>query len=53
MLRAYGGTVPDAQPLGEIGLAIAVHRRGRGQGTESLGRSWAAYRPVGLVAPPS
>jgi hypothetical protein len=30
MLREYGGTIPDAQLLDEIGLAIAVHRRGRG-----------------------
>jgi len=30
MLREYGGTIPDAQLLDEIGLAIAIHRRGRG-----------------------
>ena len=29
VLRAYNGTIPDAQLLDEIGLAIAVHRRGR------------------------
>ena len=29
MLRDYGGTIPDAQLVEEIGLAIAIHRRGR------------------------
>jgi len=28
MLREYVGTVPDAQLIEEIGLAIAMHRRG-------------------------
>ncbi len=28
MLRDYAGTVPDKQLIGEIGLAIAIHRRG-------------------------
>jgi hypothetical protein len=27
VLRAYGGTIPDAQLVEEIGLAIAIHRR--------------------------
>jgi hypothetical protein len=27
LLREYGGTVPDAQLLSEIGLAVAIHRR--------------------------
>jgi len=27
MLREYGGTIPDAQLLEEIGLALAIHRR--------------------------
>jgi len=30
LLRECGGTVPDAQLIEEIGLAIAIHRRGRG-----------------------
>ena len=29
MLREYAGTMPDAQLIEEIGLAIATHRRGR------------------------
>lgn len=29
MLREYAGTVPDKQLIEEIGLAIAIHRRGR------------------------
>lgn len=29
MLREYGGTIPDAQLIEEIGLALAIHRRGR------------------------
>ena len=29
MLREYDGTMPDQQLIEEIGLAIAVHRRGR------------------------
>ena len=29
MLREYGGTIPDAQLVEEIGLAIAINRRGR------------------------
>jgi hypothetical protein len=28
MLREYVGTMPDQQLIEEIGLAIAVHRRG-------------------------
>lgn len=28
MLLEYAGTIPDAQLIQEIGLAIAVHRRG-------------------------
>lgn len=28
MLREYGGTIPDKQLLSEIGLAVAIHRRG-------------------------
>ena len=28
MLREYAGTVPDAQLIEEIGLAMAVYRRG-------------------------
>jgi hypothetical protein len=31
MLREYAGTVPDAQLIEEIGLAVAAHRR-RGRG---------------------
>jgi len=27
MLREYGGTIPDAQLVEEIGLALAIHRR--------------------------
>ena len=30
MLREHAGTIPDAQLVEEIGLAIAVHRRRRG-----------------------
>jgi hypothetical protein len=30
LLRDYAGTVPDAQLIEEIGLAIAIHRRQRG-----------------------
>jgi len=30
MLREYHGTIPDAQLIEEIGLAIAVHRQARG-----------------------
>jgi hypothetical protein len=29
MLREYAGAIPDAQLIEEIGLAIAVNRRGR------------------------
>lgn len=29
MLRRFGGTIPDAQLVEEIGLAVAVHRRWR------------------------
>ena len=29
MLREHGGTVPDRQLIEEIGLALAIHRRGR------------------------
>ena len=29
MLREYGGTIPDAQLMEEIGLALAIHRRRR------------------------
>lgn len=28
MLREYGGTIPDAQLVEEIGLAVAAHRQG-------------------------
>lgn len=27
MLREYHGTIPDAQLVEEIGLALAIHRR--------------------------
>jgi len=27
MLRQYVGTIPDAQLIEEIGLALAIHRR--------------------------
>jgi len=27
MLREYGGTIPDAQLIEEIGLALGIHRR--------------------------
>lgn len=30
MLREYVGTVPEKQLIEEIGLAVAIHRRGRG-----------------------
>lgn len=31
LLREYAGTVPDAQLVSEVGLALAIHRRtGRG-----------------------
>ena len=30
MLRECGSTIPDAQLIEEIGLALAIHRRGRG-----------------------
>ena len=30
MLREYAGAIPDRQLIEEIGLALAVHRRGRG-----------------------
>lgn len=30
MLREYGGTIPDAQLVEEIGLAVAAHRRQHG-----------------------
>ncbi len=29
MLREYDGTIPDKQLIEEIGLALAIHRRGR------------------------
>ncbi|MEI7718214.1 MAG: hypothetical protein WCI78_19370 [Mycobacterium sp.] len=29
MIREYGGSIPDAQLVEEIGLAIAIHGRGR------------------------
>ena len=29
MLREYGGSIPDAQLVEEIGLALAIFRRGR------------------------
>ena len=29
LLREYGGTIPDAQLIEEIGLALAIFRRGR------------------------
>ena len=32
MLREYAGTIPDAQLIEEIGLALAVHQRGLGLG---------------------
>jgi hypothetical protein len=32
VLKEYGGTIPDKQLIEEIGLALAVHRRGRGLG---------------------
>ena len=28
MLRQYVGTIPDAQLIEEIGLVLAIHRRG-------------------------
>ena len=34
MLREYGGTIPDAQLISEIGLSVAVLRRGRENGIE-------------------
>ena len=32
VLWEYGGNIPDKQLVEEIGLALAVHRRGRGLG---------------------
>jgi hypothetical protein len=32
MLREYAGTIPDKQLIEEIGLALAIHERGRGLG---------------------
>ena len=29
ILREYNGTIPDAQLVSEVGLALAIHRRGR------------------------
>jgi hypothetical protein len=29
MLREYAGTIPDKQLIEEIGLALAIHRRGK------------------------
>lgn len=29
LLREYAGTVPDAQLVSEVGLALAIHRRGK------------------------
>ena len=29
VLRDHGGTIPDAQLVEEIGLALAIQRRGR------------------------
>ncbi len=29
LLRQYSGTIPDTQLVSEIGLALAIHRRGR------------------------
>jgi hypothetical protein len=29
VLREYGGTVPDAQLIEEVGLALAIFQRGR------------------------
>ena len=28
LLRGYAGTIPDPQIIEEIGLAVAIHRRG-------------------------
>lgn len=33
VLRAYGGTIPDAQLVEEIGLALTIHRRGADPGS--------------------
>ena len=32
MIREYHGTIPDKQLIEEIGLALAIHQRGRGLG---------------------
>lgn len=36
MLREYASTMPDAQLIEEIGLAIAIHRRTHGPRTQRL-----------------
>ena len=52
MLREYAGTMPDQQLIEEIGLAIAIHRRGcRGSvrrgaadtGSGTLPRPWGPH----------
>lgn len=30
ILREFSGTIADAQLIEEVGLAVAIHRRGRG-----------------------
>ena len=30
LLREYNHTIPDAQFVSEVGLALVIHRRGRG-----------------------
>ena len=30
LLREYNHTIPDAQFVSEVGLALAIHRRSRG-----------------------
>ncbi len=32
LLREHGGTIPDSQLISEIGLALAIHRRGNANG---------------------
>ena len=29
ILREYNGTIPDKQLVSEVGLALAIHRRGK------------------------
>ena len=39
VLREYGGTIPDEQLISEAALALAIWRRGRGQGPTTPGKA--------------